>query len=284
MKSKGIWFILIASFAFALMNFTVKYLGDMHPMQIIFFRAFGTSIFISPFMVYNKISFIGSNPKLLLLRSLVGVTSLATFFIAIQRIPLASAISIRYLGPIFGAILAMIFLKEKVKFGQWISFIIAFSGVLVLKGFDIRIDFVSLILCLISAFFIGFVFVLIRYLATKEHHLTIINYFMLFSITVSLLFLPYWRMPISGEWIAVGLIGVFGLVGQVLMTKAFAIEETSVLAPFKYMELVFAFFLALIFFGESYTLISLIGMLLIISGMLINVAIKSREKITTNVR
>ena len=79
---------------------------------------------------------------------------------------------------------------------QWLSFAIAFSGVVVLKGFDIRIDFLSLGLLMISAIFVGGVFVLIRYLSDKEHYLTIINYFMMSSLVLSLCFIEYWRMPL----------------------------------------------------------------------------------------
>ena len=127
MISKGIFFILIATFAFAIMNATAKELSNFHPMQVVFFRAIGTFIFIFPTMLIRKIPIIGNNPKLLFLRGLVGVVSLSTFFMALQKIPLGSAISIRYLGPIFGVVMAAYFLKEKVKGIQWLSLIIAFS-------------------------------------------------------------------------------------------------------------------------------------------------------------
>ncbi|MEL6866311.1 MAG: DMT family transporter [Bacteroidota bacterium] len=276
MITRGIAYILIATLSFAVMNMMAKGLSAFHPMQVVFFRAFGTFAFIFPFMLYQRISIIGQEPKFLLLRGVVGVISLATFFMALQRIPLGSAISIRYLGPIFGAIYASYFLKEKVKGWQWISFLIAFSGVLLLKGFDVRIDYFSLLLVLISALFVGMVFVLIRYLSAKEHHLTIINYFMVTSILGSLFFIQHWRMPIGEEWWTVVLIGIFGLIGQVFMTKAFKTEETSVLAPFKYMELVWALLMGYYFLEETYSWLPFVGILLIILGMLINVYAKNR--------
>lgn len=277
MISKGIFFILIATFAFAIMNAMAKELSNFHPMQVVFFRALGTFVFIFPTMLLQKIPIIGNNPKLLFLRGLVGVISLSTFFMALQRIPLGSAISIRYLGPIFGVMMAAYFLKEKVKGLQWLSFIIAFSGVIVLKGFDLRIDSFSLILVLISAVFVGMVFVLIRYLTATEHYLTIINYFMVITILGSLCFLNYWRMPIENEWYPALGIGILGLIGQVFMTRAFQTEDTSVLAPFKYMELVWALIMGYIFFGETYSWLPLLGIILIIIGMLLNVYIKNKK-------
>jgi len=281
--SQGIRYILIATFAFALMNAMAKDLSNFHPLQVVFFRAFGTWIFIFPYMLYKRISIKGTHVKPLLARGLVGVFSLVCFFIAVQRIPLGSAISIRYLGPIFGAILAYHYLKEKINLIQWLSFAIAFSGVLILKGFDLRIDYISLILLLISALFVGGVFVLIRYLSNREHFLTIINYFMMCSLLLSVGFINSWRMPIGQEWIAVYGIGTSGLVGQIFMTRAFQTEETSVLAPFKYMELIYAMIMGYFMFGETYDLLPLLGILVIIGGMLSNVWAKGRYQTKKNV-
>jgi drug/metabolite transporter (DMT)-like permease len=277
--SKGIIYILVATFSFAIMNAMAKELSGMHPLQVVFLRAFGSFVFIFPFMLYRRISIVGNNPKLLLARALVGVVSLATFFMALQRIPLGSAVSIRYLGPIFGAVLAWFYLKEKVSTWQWLSFAVAFSGVIVIKGFDLRIDYLSLGLVLTSAFFLGMVFVLIRYLSDKEHFLTIINYFMVVCMLVGLCFVSYWRFPLPHEWRSVIGIGIFGLFGQVFMTIAFKYSEASVLAPFKYMELVYALIMGYVFFGEGYTLLPMLGIVLIIAGMVMN--IYGKEKKTT---
>ncbi|MEM1323463.1 MAG: DMT family transporter [Bacteroidota bacterium] len=284
MITRGIAYILFATLAFAFMNLMAKQLTSFHAMQVVFFRAFGTFTFIFPYMLIRKVSIIGEQSKFLFLRGLVGVISLASFFMALQRIPMGSAISIRYLGPIFGAIVAYFFLKEQINRWQWLSFGIAFSGVLLLKGFDLRIDYISLALILTSAVFIGLVFVLIRYLsANGEHYLTIINYYMMFSILVSLFFLYYWRMPVGSEWLPVVGIGIFGLIGQVLMTKAFQTEETSVLAPFKYMELVYSLLIGFYFLGETYSWLPFGGIVLIVSGMLLNVYAKmKKERLAAN--
>jgi len=278
MLTKGIVYILIATLSFAVMNIIVKDISNLPALQVVFFRSFGSFIFMFPYMLYKKVSIIGHQPKFLLLRAVVGVISLATFFLAIQRIPLGSAISIRYLGPIFGAGLAAYFLKEKINKGQWFSFTIAFAGVIVLKGFDLRIDFISFGLAMTSAIFVGMVFVLVRFLAAREHYLTIINYFMVISMLVGFCSFPWWQMPVGMEWVSVASIGIFGLIGQIFMTRAFQMEETSVLAPFKYMELIYALILGYFIFGETYRPLAFAGIILILVGMLLNVFAKGKKK------
>ena len=99
---------------------------------------------------------------------------------------------------------------------------------------------------------------------------------MVTAILGSLIFMSQWRMPIANEWYAVCVIGIFGLVGQIFMTQAFSLEEASVLAPFKYMELVYALIMGLIFFGEGYSFLALIGIFLIAGGMILNVLAKNK--------
>lgn len=282
MLSKGIIYILVATLSFAVMNVMAKDISNLPALQVVFFRALGSFIFIFPYMLYKKISIVGFQPKFLILRGVVGVISLATFFLAIQRIPLGSAISIRYLGPIFGAMLAAYFLKEKINKGQWLSFVIAFAGVIVLKGFDVRIDFISLSLAMTSAVFLGMVFVLIRFLGAREHYLTIINYFMVISMLLGICSFPFWQMPVGREWVSVLSIGIFGLIGQIFMTRAFQLEETSVLAPFKYMELIYALILGFLFFNETYRPLAFAGIAMIMTGMLLNVFAKNKGKKINN--
>ncbi|MCH9661026.1 MAG: DMT family transporter [Bacteroidetes bacterium] len=270
--------MLISTFAFAWMNLLARYLDDFHPLQVVFFRAMGTFVFIFPYMLVKKIPIIGTERKWLFVRGFIGFLSLALFFFVIQRIPLGSAISIRYLGPAFAVVLAVIFLHEKVKKLQWVSLAIAISGVFLLKGADLRIDQFSFLLTLLSAVLLGVVFTVIRFLGNKEHALTIINYFMVASIIGSLFFIQHWRMPENDEWLWVILIGIFGLVGQVFMTKAFQLNETNTIAPFKYMELVYALLLGLLLLDETHNEIALIGMGLIIIGMVGNVVFKKRKK------
>ena len=74
-------------------------------------------------------------------------------------------------------------------------------------------------------------------------------------------------------------LGVFGYFGQVFMTKAFQMGETNIIAPIKYIEVVFAIIVGVGFLGETYSLWSFAGMALIICGLLLNLWYKSRQKV-----
>ncbi|WGK66290.1 DMT family transporter [Croceiramulus getboli] len=276
--TRGILYMLIAAFAFAWMNLLAKYLEDFHPLQVVFFRAIGTFVFIFPWMLYKKIPILGKHRFWLSLRGLLSFISLALFFLVIQRIPLGSAVALRYTAPIFSVILAFFLLRERVHFWQWIALIISLVGAAVMKGVDIRIDALSFALILLSSLMVGAVFVIVRYLGSREHYLTIINYFMVFSIVGSLFFVAHWRWPQGLEWFWVCSIGVLGLIGQVFLTRAFQLADTNTVAPIKYMELVYALFFGFLFFDETYSLWPILGMLLVVFGLLLNVWVKARSQ------
>ena len=82
--------------------------------------------------------------------------------------------------------------------------------------------------------------------------------------------IPYWRFPTNTEWIYVLIVGIAGFFAQVFTTKAFQVEEVRIIAPMKYLEVLYALLIGWIWFGEVYTLLSFVGILLIVLGMFLN--------------
>lgn len=270
--------MIISAIAFAFLNAVVKYLGDFNAYQIVFFRSIGTLVFTIPFLLKHKISIYGNKKTLLILRGIVGVISMTLFFISLKYLPMGSAVSLRYISPIFAAVFALFILKEKIKHIQWLFFLIAFCGVLVLKGFDTQIGTTGLLLALASAFFSGLVFITIRKIGTDDHPVVVVNYFMVIALLVGgILCIPYWKTPIAWEWALLLSLGIFGYVGQLYMTKALQLAETNKAAPLKYIEVIFTMLIGLSWFHESYTLWSLLGIVLIVIGLTLNTYTKTAK-------
>jgi drug/metabolite transporter (DMT)-like permease len=273
--NKAIFYMIISVIAFAIMNAVVKYLTDFNVYQIVFFRSIGTLLFTIPLILKYKIPILGSNKKLLFIRGLLGVISLTCFFESLNYLAVGTAVSLRYTSPIFAAIFAFILLKEKIKPIQWLLFVLAFIGVLIIKGFGVDVNTTGLLLVISSALLLGLVFVVIRKIGDKEHPLVIINYFMVMAFLFGgFMSITIWKQPNLSEWLLLLSLGVFGYIGQLYMTKAFQTHETSVIVPLKYLEVVFTVLIGISWFGEVYTLLSLLGILLIILGLILNFIVK----------
>ncbi|SDX77714.1 EamA domain-containing membrane protein RarD [Lutibacter oricola] len=277
-SSKAIFYMIFSVIAFALMNAVVKYLNNFSAYQIVFFRSIGTLFFTVPLIVKNKIPILGNDRKRLLLRGFLGVVSLTCFFQSLNYLALGTAVSLRYTSPIFAAIFALIFLKEKIKPIQWFLFLIAFIGVLIIKGFGGDVNTLGLLLVILSAIFLGLIFVLIRKIGDSEHPLVIINYFMVMAfIFGGIMSISNWKTPNLLELLLLLSLGIFGYVGQLYLTKAFQSHETNVIAPLKYLEVVFTILIGAFWFSEIYNLWTLFGILLIMFGLIYNVYLKRKN-------
>lgn len=270
--------MMISTLAFACMNVVVKYLVNVNPHQIVFFRSAGSLFFTFGFLIKNKIPILGNNKLLLILRGIVGVISMTFFFMSIKYLPVGTAVSLRYLAPIFAAVFAVIFLREKIEPLRWLFFVAAFVGVLILKGLDSQVDSYGLVLVLIASVFSGLVFVVISKIGMGDHPIVIVNYFMVIATLVGgLLSIGNWINPVGIEWALLLSLGVFGYLGQVYMTKAFQIASTSHVAPLKYIEVVFTLSFGVLWFGEIYTFWSLLGIAMIIGSLILNVLYKGKN-------
>lgn len=269
--------MVLSTIAFAGMNGLIKFLTDYSAYQLVFFRASSSLFFTFGFLISRGIPIWGTNRKLLFARALIGTSSMLLFFMAVHYMPIGSAVALRYIAPIFATIFAILILKEDVRPVQWLFFTIAFAGVLVLKGFDGSIPVIGLVLVMISSVLSGLVYIVIRKIGSTEHPVVIVNYFMCFATLVGGIFsIFYWKTPIGIDWLLLPALGVFGYFGQIFMTKAFQMGETNVIAPIKYIEVVFAIIVGVGFLGETYSLWSFIGMAMIISGLLLNIWYKRK--------
>lgn len=277
-KDAPVYFMIFSVFAFSLMNIVVKYLSNFNVYQIVFFRSIGTIAITIPFVLKNKIPFLGKNKKLLIIRGIFGVISLTCFFESLHYLSVGTAVSLRYTAPIFAAIFALIFLKEKIKIAQWIIFIIAFIGVLIIKGFGIDVNTIGLLLAISSAIFMGLIFIVLRKIGSDEHPLVIINYFMIMAFLFGgIMSFNNWTQPNNLEWLLLFSLGIFGYIGQLYLTKAFQSEETSLIAPLKYLEVIFTILFGVLWFDEIYNFWTLLGIFLILIGLIYNIYLKRKQ-------
>lgn len=275
---KAILFMSLSAIAFAVMNGLVKYLIEFSAYQLVFFRSIGTLVITTSMLVYLKIPMLGNRRWLLIFRGVVGSVSLLLFFGSLKFLPVGTAVTLRYLSPIFAAIIAVIWLKERIKNVQWLFFLIAFAGVLVLKGFDNELSLIGLGMVVVSALFMGAVFVIISKIGKQDHPLVIVNYFMFIgTILGGILSINDWKNPVGVEWLILSMLGIVGFIGQLYMTKAFQIASTNQIAPLKYLEVIFTVMIGAFWFMEIYTLWSLLGIVMVMTGLTLNIFYKQNS-------
>ncbi|MBL4587224.1 MAG: DMT family transporter [Flavobacteriales bacterium] len=272
--------MLISTMAFSLMQLCVKFLHHLPTHELILFRS-GISLVLSlGYLLPKGINPLGNNRKFLLLRGIFGVTALSLFFITLQNIPLASAVTIQYLSPIFTAIIAIFLLGERMKTIQWFFFGLSFIGVALLKGFDERVSVFYFVIGIIAAFFAGAAYNCIRMVKNTDHPLVVVLYFPMVATPIMLVLSYFdWVTPIGWDWALILLLGIFTQIGQVFMTRALQAEKANLVASLKYLGSLYALGYGYFIFDETYGLLSLLGIVLVLGGVILNVGMKKRFKL-----
>lgn len=271
--------MLLATFFYALMNVTVKKLDTIPVYEIMFFRALVTLVMTVAMIKHKGISLHGNNKKLLFLRGLFGSVSLFLYFVTLKHIPLASAVILQYLSPIFSTLMAIFILKQPMKPIKWVFYAIAFAGVFVVKGFDPRVSSLMFLCGLGSAMLSGLGYNSIAKLKSYDDPYVVVMYFPL--VTLPLVLIPTlinWVTPNWEEFLWLIAMGVVTQVAQVLMTRAFQTENIGKVVIFQYTGLVFALGFGYLFFNETLNLQSISGMLLVAGGVILSAVYGTMEK------
>ena len=260
--------MVLSVLLFSLMDASVKWLGGTYPtQQIMFFRC---SIAMIPLTVIiamrGGITILKTTQvQLHFFRSVLGISAMALAFYAFSLMRLADAISILHTTPIFMTVLSIFFLGEKVGLHRWSAIIIGFIGVLlVVKPGPGMIDSGSLYM-LIAALLISCTTIIIRHLSILDDPVCIAFYFTMTGVLVSgvgMIWLGWNTTTPFDLFLLIG-VGLFGGVAQYMMTLSYRHAEIAVVAPLKYLTIIFGGVFGYLLWSELPDLQSTIGICII---------------------
>ncbi|MFA5030266.1 MAG: DMT family transporter [Patescibacteria group bacterium] len=256
---------------FAIMTLGVKYTSRIPSHEIVFLRSLIVLIFCFGLLKRVGVSPWGNHRSLLFVRGVSGTIALTMYFYTLQRMPLASAVTIQLLSPIFVVVIVAIWLRESPRLIQWLCLPISFGGVLLIKGFDPRVAAGDLTIGIVSAFFTGLAYATVRKLRQYDHPLVIVLWFPLVTTpAIGLYSVFHWVSPRSTEWLILLMIGLFAALAQICMTKSYQLERVANVSNLSYLNIVLAISMGYCAFGEIIGLPALLGIALIIGGSVVN--------------
>ncbi|MCS6935618.1 MAG: DMT family transporter [Chitinophagales bacterium] len=271
-------YMLVSTAAFAAMNALVKALPHLPAMELVMFRCGISLCLCLLWLQRERADWRGVNRKLLWARGLFGTTALFTFFITLKTMPLGSAVTIQYLSPVFTAIIGIFWLGERVRAVQWLFFVLSFSGVLLIKGFDVRIKTIPLLIGIASAVASGMAYNVVRTLRRSEHPVVVVLHFQIFGFLCGAAYcLFHWVTPSLSDVLLLLLIGIFTQIGQVNLTKALQGDKVANVSVYNYLGILYALFFGWLFFEEQYTLPALAGVGMVLVGVLLNYLYQTRQ-------
>jgi drug/metabolite transporter (DMT)-like permease len=254
---------MLSVLLFAVMSVLVRWLGDRVPLgQVVFFRsAFAILPVVAIFAWRGELmaAVRTDRPFGHLGRGMISVAGMFLNFAALARLPLADANALSFASPLITVALAAFILGETVRIYRWSAVAIGFVGVLVMLWPYLDIGHmtasteatVGAICALTAAFTNAGSVIQTRRLTDSETTSSIVFYFSFICMLIGACTLPFaWHSPTWPELAALVGIGFIGGVSHIFLTESYRYAAASVVAPFDYMAILWAFIFGYTIFGE----------------------------------
>ena len=260
--------MVISGLFFVLMHSAVKYLSkEVHIFEIAFFRCALVIFVLFPIILQQgKSVFVTGQPKIQFLRITTNSVAMLCFFYGISSTPLAQLTTLGFTVPIFTTILAVVFMKEKIRLRRTSALIIGFIGTLIVMRPDISIE-LGAVLIIFSSFLWSICLIYIKKLTETDSAITISLYFGIGMIPATFIMaFPVFEMIDLRQFLILIFIAITGTLAQTIMNFAFEKGELALLLPFDFLRLIWSVLIGYALFAEEPEITLWIGGFLIIGS------------------
>jgi len=275
-RLRGIGYMAAAVFVFSIMDALLKRMSTQYgPLQISCLRCISSWLFLLPPIAWQRTwpALRPNNALLHLFRAGLGIGMLSGFVFAVHRLSLAQTYSLFLAAPLLMTALSVPIHGEKVTGKRWAAIIVGLGGVLVIlhPWGNGSFSMIAAAAAALATICYSISALTVRTLGRCNSSMSMVFwYLLLVSIGSGLLAVGEWRpVPVSDWGWLVG-IGVTGALGQMWLTDAFRQAPPSVVGPFEYTAILWAFAIDWIFWSASPSLSLIIGAgIVIASGIVV---------------
>ena len=262
--------VVSAAGSLSAMHAIVRFLSpSIHPFELAFFRSLFGFIVILPLLLRGGIDSVRTHqPRLQMLRGVVSIAAMMSWFYGLSMVPLAEATALSFTNVIFGSLAAIIFLREKMTMARGIAVFIGFVGVVVIlrPGF-VQMD-IGIVCVLFSALCWGCSVVIVKQLGRTDSAVSIVAWV---GIQLSILSLPFalsvWVWPTMEEWLWLSLLGTLATIGHLCMVQGLKLTDAMTIFPLDFTRLIWASLFGLFIFSEWPDVWTFVGAgIIVISG------------------
>ncbi len=279
---KAIAWMIGALASFLVRAISVRELSaDMHAFQMLFLRsAIGVAILAAVLSVQGwgrvRTRRLGGH----LLRNLVHFAGQSLWIAGIALLPLATVAALEFTTPIWGVLLALLFLGERMNRGRWVALALGILGILVILRPGVAVVSSGALLMLVCTFCFGATNVITKWLTRSDTPLAIVFYMVSMQTLIGALATIFVWTPIAGgDWPFLLLLGVTGLSAHYALTHALAAADAAFIMPFEFLRLPFVALVGFLVYAEDFEATVLIGAVLIFAGNSYSLRRESRQKV-----
>jgi drug/metabolite transporter (DMT)-like permease len=271
---RGSWvaMALFSAAAFAAMGACVRLAAAHLPQsEVVFFRNFFSLLILLPWLAGRGVTLATSRFGLHLFRAATGLAAMYLYFHALAHLPLADALLLNYTSPLFVALSAVVWLKEQSTLPRRWALVLGLAGVLLVFHPSSQIASLAGLAGLASGVLAGIALTAVKQLSDNEPSIRIVVWFALLASIISAVPMAVqFVRPDAQQWLWLIATGLLGSLGQLGMTRAYALAPASQVSPLGYSSLIFAGLIGYAIWGERPGMLELAGAIAIIgAGILV---------------
>ena len=269
---RGALFAVLAAAAFAVMSACIKAAATTvgTPVVVFFRSAVGLLVLLPWLLRYGTAAIRTARPGGHLWRAAFGICAMYCFFYALAHLHLAEAILLTYSTPLFIPFIAWLWIRELPPPVIFPAVTLGLLGIaLIVQPWALALSPASF-LGVLSGVCAAAAMVSIRRIADTEPAPRIVFWFSALSTTVAAVpLLWFWRTPAGAELLLLVGTGVFATIGQLCLTRAYALAPAARIGAFTYVAVVFGGLLGWALWQEAPDAVSITGMALVIACCLL---------------
>ena len=280
----GVRHAVVAAAAFSAMGALIKLAAvELDTPMITFLRNVFGLLFLLPVIGRSSWRALKTDRiGLHLLRTVVGLTAMYSFFYAIAHIPLAEAMLLNYAAPLYVPVIAWLWLQERPASGIAPLILVGLVGVGLIvgaggghSGAGPLVSPAALIATM-AGVFAGWAFVTIRKLSSTEPAPRIVFWFSTFSVMITAVPAAIsWQTPSLYAGLLMLGVGLVATIAQISLTRCYALIPAAQAAPLNYLVVVFSMLIGWLFWGEALGMASILGTLLVIGSSIAALRLRS---------
>lgn len=193
------------------------------------------------------------------------------WFLAITMIPIAEVVAIEFTMPVWVALLAALFLGERMTAARLAAVALGVAGVLIVvrPGLD-HVEAGQAIALLAAVGFAGSV-ILVKSLTRTDSVVAIIFWMLIVQSAIGAVPAALvWQAPPAAAWPWLVVIAICGTYSHFCMAHALRHAETTTVVPLDFLRVPLTAVAAWLVFGERFDVFTLLGGAVILAGNLVN--------------
>ena len=211
-------------------------------------------------------------------RNLVHLGGQSSWVFAIGALPLATVFAIEFTSPIWTAVLAVLFLSERMNTGRAVMLVLGLVGVLVILRPGMGAFQPAALVMLAGSLFFAIQFIFTKKLSATESPLAVLFWMSVIQTPFCLVAaLPGWKTPPVSDLPWIVLIGIGSFTAHYCMTRAMKLADAMVVVPVDYFRLPLIAVVGAVFYAEPFDPMVFIGAGLIFAGVWFSTARENRK-------